>query len=62
MDLKLLVTSFIVLSVFADVAFTADEKWPLVDPDGLYQSYKEKGAWVNWWARNKPSVFSIGRR
>lgn len=36
------------------------EPWPEVDGNGYYQSYKKKGVWVNWWSRNKPSVFNIG--
>ena len=38
------------------------EPWPHTDATGLYQSYPEKGVWINWWNRYKPSVLAIGAR
>ena len=45
-----------------DVANMSSDLWPHSDDNGFYQSYKEKGYWINWWARNRPTGFSIARR
>jgi hypothetical protein len=50
MDRRLLFTLGSILVFFAtlDLADLANERWPRVDEDGYYQSYKESGSWVNW--------------
>ena len=30
------------------------ESYPHVDGDGNFMAYKERGRWVNWWARGAP--------
>jgi hypothetical protein len=44
------------------IDFKSGDPWPHVDDDGYYQSFQENGRWVNWWAKNKPSVLAIGAR
>ena len=46
------------LSTLKDVDYEG-EPWPVTDEEGYYQSYKENGAWVNWWHRDMPSPLSI---
>jgi len=36
-----------------------EESYPHLDVDGNYASYQEGGRWVNWWARRKPSLFTL---
>jgi hypothetical protein len=50
MGRRLLCTFGSILVFFAtlDLADLANERWPRVDEDGYYKSYKESASWVNW--------------
>lgn len=55
-----LIHSFIlsILLFTGEIDYSSDP-WPFKDEVGFYQSHQENGAWVNWWSRQKPSVFSL---
>ena len=55
-DIILRLTFFINIS--EDLDYSKDF-WPVTDDEGLYQSYKESGAWYNHWHRNMPSPITI---